>query len=380
MRTYKLRKPAFETMRLEDLALHTPAERDRYVDFLRAFSICTVVCGHWLVAVIWWRNEMIGVHSAVGVTSGLWLATWVLQVMPLFFFVGGFSNLKSLEASTRRSEPYGVWLRGRLARLLRPTLVFATVWLGLQILFHLADIGGDGLVRVSMSPFGPLWFLLVYIGVVALTPAMLSLHRRLALTTISLLAGAAAVVDILRFGARIDGIGWLNLALVWLFAHQLGFLYADGRLVSAGRRAHAMLALIGVVGLVALTNIGPYPRSMVGTDVERISNMNPPTVCIVALTVWLVGLAMLFRERAARWLANKRPWTTVIAANSMIMTVYLWHLTAYLISIALLYPIGLGRPSDSTASWWLQRPLWVAVPAVILAGLVAIFGRYERPR
>jgi hypothetical protein len=25
----------------------------------------------------------------------LWLATWVLQIMPLFFFVGGFANYRS---------------------------------------------------------------------------------------------------------------------------------------------------------------------------------------------------------------------------------------------------------------------------------------------
>ena len=32
------------------LAVKTPESRNRYVDFLRALSICAVVFGHWLMA------------------------------------------------------------------------------------------------------------------------------------------------------------------------------------------------------------------------------------------------------------------------------------------------------------------------------------------
>ncbi len=43
------------------MAERTPADRDRYVDFLRAFSIATVVLGHWFIAIIVWRDEYIRV-------------------------------------------------------------------------------------------------------------------------------------------------------------------------------------------------------------------------------------------------------------------------------------------------------------------------------
>ena len=36
--------------RAMEMADQTPVERNRYVDFLRAFSIACVVLGHWLVA------------------------------------------------------------------------------------------------------------------------------------------------------------------------------------------------------------------------------------------------------------------------------------------------------------------------------------------
>ena len=169
---------------------------------------------------------MIGVHNVVGVTSGLWLATWILQVMPLFFFVGGFSNLKTFEAARRKGQSYGRWLQSGAARLLQPTVVFAAVWLAVQILLRVTGVGGDGLFRLSMLPFGPLWFLLVYLAVIALSPAMLGLHRRARVGTISAIVCAIVIVDVLRFGVGIHGVGWVTLALVWLLAHQLGFCTA----------------------------------------------------------------------------------------------------------------------------------------------------------
>ena len=47
----------------------TPPDRDRYVDFLRAFSITTVVVGHWFIALIWWKGERVGVYNAVATAA-----------------------------------------------------------------------------------------------------------------------------------------------------------------------------------------------------------------------------------------------------------------------------------------------------------------------
>jgi hypothetical protein len=65
--------------------------------------------------------------------------------------------------------------------------------------------------------------------------------------------------------------------------------------------------------------------------------------------------------------------------NAIIMTLFLWHMTAYLIAILALWPVGLGHEQDSTARWWLERPIWIVVPGLILAVIVAVFGRFERP-
>jgi hypothetical protein len=77
--------------------------------------------------------------------------------------------------------------------------------------------------------------------------------------------------------------------VVWALAHQLGYFYE--RLVAAPRRFAWSLTLGGLFAMLGLTNMGLYPRSMVGVPGEDISNMAPPTLCIVALTLLQVGLS-----------------------------------------------------------------------------------------
>ena len=107
--------------------------------------------------------------------------------------------------------------------------------------------------------------------------------------------------------------------------------------------------------------------------------MSPPSVAIVALACWQIGAAMLLREPINRWLWRPRAWGSVVWVNSIIMTLFLWHLTALVIVIVVLYPLGFGNEIDATGRWWAERVLWVTAPAFVLSGLVWIFGRFERP-
>jgi hypothetical protein len=43
----------------------------------------------------------------------------------------------------------------------------------------------------------------------------------------------------------------------------------------------------------------------------------------------------------------------------------------------LLWPLGLGHEHEPTARWWLERPVWIALPGLVLVALVSVFGRFE---
>src|ERR671917_617263 len=93
-----------ETLAVDALVDATPASRGRVVDLLRAASICVVVLWHWSLSITHWRADgSLTMPNPIGVMPGLWAATWVLQVMPVFFVVGGYANLAGWQAATRES-------------------------------------------------------------------------------------------------------------------------------------------------------------------------------------------------------------------------------------------------------------------------------------
>ena len=385
--------------RLDEQAARTPATRDRYVDFLRAFSIIAVVFGHWFSRINYWEDGVIGTTMFVRVAPTGWILTWLLQVMPLFFFVGGFSNLVTYRSFERQGRSTGQFLRTRLARLLGPTIIFLLVWAVGQGFLNTTGTGARTwwLLRGvkppgATLPFGPLWFVAGYAFLIVVSPVMIALHRRFGAAVPVTLVSAVVVADWLGFVGGVPEARWTNVVFVLLLPHQLGFFYADGRLARMSKRAVAMVATGALAALILLTNpwifgdagqrwfpgVGHYPRSLVGTDALPISNANPPTVVLVAMAFWWIGLAMLLREPISRWLKRRRPWRAVVATNSVIMTLFLWHMTAYLLAMLALWPLGFGQTDPSSARWWIERPLWIVVPGVILLGLVQLFGRFER--
>ncbi|MEU5810864.1 acyltransferase [Streptomyces sp. NPDC047718] len=371
-----------------DLAEATPATRDRYVDLLRVASLATVVLGHWLMAAV--TGD--GIGNLLALVPGLQALTWVLQVMPVFFFVGGFSHALSYRSLERkaggRDGVYAVFLQARLRRLLRPTLVFVLVWTAAALAVQAAGRGDGRLSGAALRMVTqPLWFIGVYLAMVALTPPLLRLHRRWGWGAFTALAGAAAAVDLLRFGAGVPYVEFLNFAFVWLAVHQLGFLRADGRLTPAGRTSHrrsrllrpAALAAAGLCGAALLVAYGPYPLSMVGMPGEKLSNMAPPTLALLCHGLWLVGAVELLGAPAARLLARPRVWRGVVAANGIAMTAFLWHLTAMLAVYAAQLALGLRLPEPASADWWAQVPARLLLAAALTGLLVAAFRRFEAP-
>jgi hypothetical protein len=360
------------------LAAATPAGRDRYVDVLRVASLGVVIAGHWLMAV-----PVPGADGSTRVTNVLALVpelrpvTWLLQVMPVFFLVGGFAHATALASIRRRGGGYADFARSRTARLLRPAAVFLAVWLALAVGAALA--GQDqGLVRVALrTAVQPLWFLGVYLGLVALAPVMWQLHQRFGARVPVTLLALAVAVDVLRFAGH-PQLAVLNLLVVWAGVHQLGFFYADGTLQRGGRRLALLLCGGGLGAVLLLTTVGPYPVSMVGVPGETVSNMSPPTVALAAHAVWLIGLVLLLRMPVTRLLARARVWRAVVAANGLAMTAFLWHLTAAFVVVAA--SGGRSARTPGSAGWWATRPLWLAAAAVVTTVLVLAFRGFDTPR
>ena len=102
-------------------------ERNRYADLLRVLAIGGVVYGHWLLISATCRDEQLpGLDALDYIGWGRWV-TWLFEVMPVFFLVGGYANAPVLDGAPRTGETWTRWVRGRAMRLLWPTAVHIVV-------------------------------------------------------------------------------------------------------------------------------------------------------------------------------------------------------------------------------------------------------------
>ncbi|RFA14219.1 hypothetical protein B7R22_11045 [Subtercola boreus] len=350
------------------------SKRDLTLDIARVFCVLLVVIIHLL---------MVGVGFASGgqlvvsrpLEQQWWFApvTWIGQIMPLFFVVGGFASLTAWRSSRRRGRTASDFVRTRVLRLAQPALPL--------FLFYVVVIGGARLIGIDptlldtvvVGAGSPLWFLAAYGLCQALVPTMARWHARSPRLTLVVLLAGAVVVDALRYSSGIDAIGLLNLFFVWLLVQQLGFWYADGWF---DRRAWWQLVLLAAgayATLFPLTGWGPYSNDM-------LTNLNPPTLPLVALALGQACILRLFRPLLAALMNTHAARAFVFVVGSRLMTIYLWHLPVIIMlsGIALLIPGA--SPAPASPSWWWSRPLFFVIVMAALFGLSFLVGRFEKPR
>lgn len=215
--------------RLRELAERTPAGRERYVDLLRALAIAMVIIGHWAVTVI--ERDADGQttgHSALGDLRWAYPLTWLAQVMPVFFLVGGYANAASLTRLRARGGDAAGWLLDRSARLVRPTSVLLLVLTAAAAVAWLVGTDPTRIREVFWFATIPLWFLVAYLAVVALTPPMYALHRRFGLAVPLVLVALVGLGDLGRLTGP-EEWSYGNYLFGWLAVHQLGFAWHDTR-------------------------------------------------------------------------------------------------------------------------------------------------------
>jgi fucose 4-O-acetylase-like acetyltransferase len=354
------------------------AGRNRYADLLRVCAISVVVVGHWVLTDITYRAGIVsGLDPLDYISWGRWV-TLVCQVMPAFFLVGGYANARSWAAHQARGEGWVPWVRSRAMRLLWPTAVYVTVAIVAVAVARTAGVSAAELAQAGWLVALQLWFLPVYLLLIAVTPVMLAAHRRWGLAVPAVMAAAAAAVDVGVVGPRLPVIGYANYLLVWGSMHQWGFAWQDGTLTRARWRPWA-LAAGGAAVLAGLLAWGPFPVDMIGAD-ERIGNTTPPSIALLAFAAAQTGLVLAAEPCVSRWLARSRRWRLVTRLNGTVMTVYLWHMVPAVIVAVALYPTAvMPQPAIGSAQWWETRPIWLAALALILVPLVLAVMWAERP-
>lgn len=335
-----------------------------------------VVLGHWLLI----APMVVGgeVQLTILLAEARWTqyGTWVFQVMPVFFFVGGYANAISWASARRNPEKRRVWAATRLSRLLTPTVPMVLLWAMAAAIAKQAGVPPDLIDEASRAALVPVWFLAVYIMITMVVPLAVRAWEAAGPLSVLLLMLGAIAVDTLAFGMDMGWLRWSNYGFIWLAVHQMGFWWH-----SESHRAPPwwLISLAGVAWMWVLIGWLGFPVSLISVPGEEISNTRPPTTSMIAIGLVQIGVLIAIEPAIRRWLEGARAWASVILLNQMIMTIYLWHLTAViaLVGLSLLAGgIGLGT-QPGTALWWVMRLPWLVALVITLVPFVALFFRYE---
>ncbi|SDB91447.1 Acyltransferase family protein [Sanguibacter gelidistatuariae] len=368
------------------------APRDRFADLLRTLALGAVILGHWTMAAIGRSSAgELTVDNILNIERWMWPITWVLVMIPLFFFVGGFSNATSWNRvvereRTRRGDvpptfgqAYRVFVHRRLGGLFTPLIPFVllvavavalALWLGAPKTLTLT---------VAVVVVMPLWFIAVFAALALIAPVMLVLHERFGWWVVAALSLAAVAVDVVRIVTDNPYPGYLNYVLVWGVAQQIGFAYFDGTLQRMSRTRVAAWAAVAFAALVAATASSIWPESMIGLSGER-SNFSPPGTVPLLLTLVQIPVALLLRPVVAPWLDRPRVAAVLDTASNNSMRAFLWHLPVLVAVTGLLLLAGVPFPDPGSAAWWWSRLLWFPLLALALWGLLATTDALRRRR
>jgi peptidoglycan/LPS O-acetylase OafA/YrhL len=326
-----------------------PAHRDRYFDGLRAIAIARVVAYHMFPL------------------TALELAFPSIGVM---FALGGSLMARSIDRSAtaavtsrvRRLLP-ALWLMGAV-------LVPAMIWIGWsphpawpRLLLWIVPLADPPASAWGQPAAGVLWYLVTYLWLVLLSPAMLRLYRRWPLPTV--LLPLAALAALMAAPGSLDGTAVgsvltnvLTFAACWI----LGFAHRDG-----GLRRMALRRLVPVAGASVAIPLGwawTHPGDH-GFDLVGIP---------LAYAVYSVGFVLVLLRLAPRmdWLVRVPLLNGLVTlVNARAVTIYLWHNVAITASIVI---------GDRMRVWRMggAAPVgYVAIALVLLAVIVLGAGWVE---
>lgn len=359
--------------RATEMAEKTPPERNRYVDLLRALSIGAVVMGHWIMAAPAYQNGVPSMDHLLQVQPWSRWLTWAFQVMPIFFFVGGFSNGVSWDSAQQRNQSYSAWLESRLRRLLGPVLPLVILWAVLGIIGNLTHVHPKMIQIGSQVSLVPVWFLAIYFVIVMLVPITRAAWQKFGMASVITPFALAIIADWVFFNTAYQWFGWFNYLFIWGAVHQLGYAWQQGKLGSV--TSSVCIAVLGATALILLTQFGPYPTSLVGVPGQEMSNTTPPKLPLIALGLAQIGLLLAIEAPMRRWLSNAKVWTATVLVNGLIMPIFLWHSSVMMLLIGLgfwvLPTVFLTDPG--TNQWWALRPVWVLVYFAVMMAFLPIF-------
>jgi len=332
-----------------------PTGRDLTLDLARVFCVVLVVFVHILFTGVGRAADgSLLIEKTVEFQSWFNAATWIANIMPLFFVVGGYAARAGWRSAVRKGITADEFVRVRVARLAR-----------------MLGIDPELVDAIAIGVGSPLWFLAAYMIAQACAPLMMRWHEKYGWRILVVLFVAAVAIDAIRFlviggvfgieplpvtgyGVGQELFGIPNVVFVWLFAQQVGFFLYDGWFTR--RRWWQLVLLIagGYAAQWALVSLGGYSWSM-------LANQWPPTATMAIFAVVQASALTLLHAPLTALMRTKPAQAIVFVLGSRLMTIYLWHLPMIMVLIGIQLALPFPLPAPGSPTWW-----WTRVPFLLV--------------
>lgn len=347
--------------------------RNHVIDAARAFSIFVVVVFHSLLYQVQAVDGRLAIIPWAPPHWPWWPLSWVFMVIPVFFVAGGFAHAQIVDRMRREGTSYGHYLANRGRRLVAPLLFFVTV---VSAVSTVAAWTGrlEEAMSLTRQLMQLLWFIAVYLVIVAVAPAAIAAHDRWGVRVFVVPLLLAAAVDAWSFAVGSHEVRNLNMLLVWPAVHQLGIGYQRGWFRRSPRGALAALAS-GAAAIVVLVLGFGYPGSSVGFADIPYANVQPPTIAMVALALTQCGVLGLVEASGVLGTVTGGVRRALATINALMMTTYLWHIGGIALAAGLLVAVSGLAPAAS--AFLLAQPTVATLTVLIVMALVPWIGRLE---
>ena len=344
-------------------------QRDRYIDFLRAFALVRVMTYHTF--------------------DWSWLPLAFPSMGVMFALGGGL-----VAASLDRAGSAGAFWRKRIRRLLPPFWVFGAVAVAAMFAmgWSVTEEAGQPftwstawlwILPLSDPPYSadgsdwviPLWYIRIYLWFLLLSPAMLWLFRRWPLRVLAI--PPVVLITVTLGLVAMDGRTEDNVVLLSAFAccWMVGFAHHDGKL----RQLPLKRTLLGGAALMVLGVWYAFSHQ------EEYGTYNVDDIPLANMAYCLGAVLILLRVYPRfTWLDRLPTLGAVVSLfNSRAMTIYLWgNLAIWLSPIVLAVSPLAQYHTDDASGWALQYTTsWALIfVAVLLVGWVEDVAASRPPR
>lgn len=326
--------------------------KDALPTVLRSLALVIVVTWHGALSTLRWDGHGPHAGNALHLVPGGFVLTWFLQVMPLFFLVGGAVSLGSLRRNFEHGRSSQQWVVSRVRKLLLPA--FPLVAFG-SLVAAFASPATVGLMKLALSP---LWFLGVYAPITILAPALYRLYALFGKRALLGLVCATGVVQGLRLVGFESRLLWaLALLGTWSCAFLGGFHLDE---IRSNRLTAARLCFAGLLVMIVGAAFG-LPTSMVAVRGVAISNMGDVTVSLLGLIAFQAGLVGLFGDRLIHIASRPSISRLVTYVDRHQALIYVGHLPLWVLMAWILRSTSFAVGSAADSRWLVLRPVWFLV-------------------